>query len=386
MCREGKEESWDRRSTTTPRLTTLEDGVEVLVLLQTDVLTFLVDGELCLQIHDVRLRDTDASGWSPRIDVHPTGADVSNIQVATLNEHEALRHVLFGRWEREAIEHFKAMGAEIICGPTVSAPATVPEFRVKSIDFTHFDPWNDSPDITDDDLRKLTSCSALEFFATFTAGQLTDDGLACFQNHPELAILVLHHTKFGGAGLQHLVSCSKLTELDLYSCELRDNQVEGIGTLKSLQVLNVYGDRLTDEGLRVLKDIPDLQSLSVGVSVNGSFLKDLPANHSLETLEAAGSRFSNQPLEELRKFSHLRRLDLEGCDVSDEGCKHLACLRSLYALNLRGTHVGNLTLEALRDLDKLDYLNVCNTRVTADGIRALQENLPRLEVIHSLQE
>ena len=60
----------------------------------------------------------------------------------------------------------------------------------------------------------------------------------------------------------------------------------------------------------------------------------------------------------LSELANLQRLDLRGSHVTDSGLQHLEGLASLHAL----------------------YLN--NTKVTAEGVKRLQQALPDCEIRH----
>ena len=64
--------------------------------------------------------------------------------------------------------------------------------------------------------------------------------------------------------------------------------------------------------------------------------------------------------------------------------KNLSELRNLEYLNLYQTQVSNKGLAHLSGLKKLQKIFLWDTKVTADGVRRLQESLPRLIVSQGL--
>ncbi len=61
--------------------------------------------------------------------------------------------------------------------------------------------------------------------------------------------------------------------------------------------------------------------------------------------------------------------------------KHLKRLSGLYELHLDVTEVTDVGLEYLNELDNLQWLKLWHTKVTKDGVRKLQRQLPNCSIL-----
>ena len=66
-------------------------------------------------------------------------------------------------------------------------------------------------------------------------------------------------------------------------------------------------------------------------------------------------------------------------NLDNEGLKQLAALTELKALWLTGTDITDDGIVHLCRLKQLEELDVANTRVTASGLRTLQQSLEQLQ-------
>jgi uncharacterized membrane protein len=98
-------------------------------------------------------------------------------------------------------------------------------------------------------------------------------------------------------------------------------------------------------------------------------------------LDLARTRVSDAGLDELARFTALRRLHLEGTAIGDAGLAHLAGLRRLEYLNLWGTRTSDAGLAHLAGLTALRRLYLWRTATTAQGVERLRAALPELTVV-----
>ena len=87
-------------------------------------------------------------------------------------------------------------------------------------------------------------------------------------------------------------------------------------------------------------------------------------------------------LEQLKGLTSLRRLNLDGGEVTDAGLEHLKGLTSLEELDLSHTQVTDAGLKHLKGLASLEYLGLCCNKVSNEGVKKLQEALPNCQIIH----
>jgi hypothetical protein len=147
--------------------------------------------------------------------------------------------------------------------------------------------------------------------------------------------------------------------LDTHCCSMNDAELKELAGLKSLQSLNLGGALLlSDAGLKELAPLTNLQGL---------YLFYTPV--------------TDAGLKELAGLKNLRALDLSHTRVEGPGLKELAGLKNLQALNLNCTEVNDAGLKELARLKSLRWLSLHRTKATAEGIAALQKELPGCKIM-----
>jgi hypothetical protein len=112
--------------------------------------------------------------------------------------------------------------------------------------------------------------------------------------------------------------------------------------------VRLYKSRATDADLRLIGKLRGVRMLSL-----------------------SSPNVSDAGLHELRSW-RLLHLDLDNCQITDEGIQHLrecAELKQLKSLDLSGTAVGDKTAQQLAsEFPQLQHLDLSETRVTSQGI------------------
>ena len=168
----------------------------------------------------------------------------------------------------------------------------------------------------------------------------------------------------------NLYDCHTLTDKSIHA--FADKSIDDSFNLNSLQSLHLESDdsnlynKITDHGLKPLKNLVSLQSLSLNLScsqISDAGLEHLKSLNSLQSLNLSNChQISDVGLEHLKGLNSLQSLNLSGCyQISDVGLEHLKGLNSLQSLNLSGCYqISNTVLEFLKDLDSLQSLNLSN--------------------------
>jgi Leucine rich repeat/Leucine Rich repeat len=136
---------------------------------------------------------------------------------------------------------------------------------------------------------------------------------------------------------------TKLTELDLqFTRELHDNDLTALRHLSSLQRLDLGSCWISEFGLRALATLTQLRDLDLegALSLNkmtgvGGLLCGLSLLSSL-SLACSRDSVTDADLVQLAALSNLLTLDLESCDVTDEGLATLLPLPALQHVRLEG--------------------------------------------------
>lgn len=184
--------------------------------------------------------------------------------------------------------------------------------------------------------------------------------------------------------IRHLTG---LRMLSLNSVGLMETGLEHLRSLRSLTGLELTQFPLGSRGLAVLKDLPNLEYLSLNTGLTDTGLKEVAQISSLRWLSIIDGRMWGPGLGELAKLPRLERLCIQQSrgQISD---RHVACLeglRNLKSLTFWSEGCNPLTdaslssIAKLKDLEELHFIRVM-PRFTAAGVAHLKA-LKRLKTI-----
>jgi CHAT domain-containing protein/tetratricopeptide (TPR) repeat protein len=176
------------------------------------------------------------------------------------------------------------------------------------------------------------------------------------------------------AGLKELKELKSLERLGLNGTQVTDAGLKELRELKSLQDLDLGGTQVTDAGLTELKQLKSLQWLYLlGTRVTDAGLKELKELKSLKALSLNRTQITDAGLTELKELKSLHTLDLSGTKLTDAGLKELKELKGLRLLHVADTKVTDGGLKELKELKSLQNLNLGGTKVTDAGLKELKE-------------
>ncbi|MDR3110748.1 MAG: hypothetical protein LBU65_13855 [Planctomycetaceae bacterium] len=188
----------------------------------------------------------------------------------------------------------------------------------------------------------------------FESGQKIGDGFETL-----LSIDLADCKSVGDAELDVIGSIATLKRLNLARTGLIDDSLIKLSTLKQIEWLDLSGNKLTFDSL------PHLTTLS----------------GTLQTLRLNDFKWGQRGLEPLKKFVNLRNLSLSRSVVSDTDSGAFIMLGKLESLTINNTNASDKVLEILGTLTTLRSLDLRETRVTNNGVKALQKKLPELNVV-----
>lgn len=240
---------------------------------------------------------------------------------------------------------------------------------------------------------------------------------------PKLRRLDLSHTRISDEGLLQLKTAPAITELNLYYSEwITDQGVTAIRNWKQLKRLNLRGTRISDGSLALVAKLPALEALDIAnTQITDNGLDHLITLTNLKELSLGRSRLSENALEVLRMLPTLTYLDLSGAratppdmsrrrggvgSLNDETLRALAELKELRTLKLGYSDISVAGLGALSALDKVEklglesckglddtaigelvkwkslkYVDLQDTRITADGVALLRQAKPGIMIL-----
>ena len=142
-----------------------------------------------------------------------------------------------------------------------------------------------------------------------------------------------------------------------------------------------FKKKVTDAGLVHLKDLTNLQSLSLAnTQVTDAALVHLKGMTNLQSLSLADTQVTDAALVHLKGMTNLQSLSLANTQVIDAGLLHLKGMASLWDLSLGYTQVTDAGLAHLKEIASLEFLELDGTQVTDTGIADLGKALPSCEI------
>jgi hypothetical protein len=148
-----------------------------------------------------------------------------------------------------------------------------------------------------------------------------------------------------------------------------DADVQQIPQLKHVVGLSLTNcAELSDQGLAVLRRLPELRSL------------DLSRHPSPYQIHKNPRALTDAALAHVEGLRRLRELSLSGTSITDAGLARLKSLSELEVLDLTDTHITDAGLRHLKGLKRLRLLVLDSPDVTQAGRDELQAALPELEM------
>jgi len=194
---------------------------------------------------------------------------------------------------------------------------------------------------------------------------------------PHVTNVAVMGDKVTDAGLRNLKEFKSLQELWFYDPKITDaslKELKDLKEIKSLWALGFQNTRITDAGLKDLKELKSLKLLDLSRTlVTGTGLKDLKELQNLQTLKLGGSKVTDDGLKDIKEFKGLRKLELNDTQITDAGLKDLKTLTGLKELDLSDTKITDAGLKDLKELKGLKRLDLIGVQITDAGLKDLKE-------------
>lgn len=267
-----------------------------------------------------------------------------------------------------------------------------------------------SSTLSDDGLKVVSQLPAVEFLDLGEATGFTDDGLKHVAACPKLKEVHFRLTPLTGAGFPHLAASRTLEVLQLRRMKLTDAGMTGLARVPNLKELWLVDTAVTDAGVKNLAATKSLENFflifdrptpgdpisdrtlecvagagtlkNIGLGSSGrpdeltdDGLRHLAGLKQLEDLSLSGKKLTGSGFRHLAG-GNLKRVHLGygGTDggITDDGLAGVAKLATLQLLNLWGNKaVSDAGLAHLKNLTNLETLNLQDTGVTGPGLAHL---------------
>jgi hypothetical protein len=138
--------------------------------------------------------------------------------------------------------------------------------------------------------------------------------------------------------------------------------------------------KFTDGDLQRLSELPGIRSLTLAhVPITDTGLAHLHGLANLQCLQLDDLPVTDAGLAQVSRLK-IKNLSLRGTKITDEGLRHLGRLESVYQISIDSPIITDAGLAHLSGLTGLRYLSLNHSRVTVDGIAALQRALPTVQI------
>lgn len=223
-------------------------------------------------------------------------------------------------------------------------------------------------------LRSLCFCDML----------IDDTSLGPISNLVELRQLEMRNTVVRGSGLRLLGNLRNLESLALVCNDLKEG-IEEVAKLQKLRKLSLHGSVATDDKLREIAKLSELEILDLGqweLADHAAF-KALTRLQRLRRLYLENSKMTDAALKELPHFPQLETLILDSMVMTDKGISEFARMDHLCNLELRcGEGVTDKGLAAFAKLTKLRTLSLTGDGITKKGVADLRIAIPKCNITH----
>jgi prepilin-type N-terminal cleavage/methylation domain-containing protein len=191
--------------------------------------------------------------------------------------------------------------------------------------------WIGGGATTDDDRQRVAVGAVFDIEKGMATGPnnlavRVDDLMMVLRTQSGIKTLQLGGNTMTDKSLESIADLTSLTELVLWwATEITDAGVAHLSRLRRLQLLDISLSRVTDEGVRSLAMLPELEELGLQ------------------------GKFTDKSLLYLSRAGHLKSLRLHGgeCEFGDEGLRHLEGLKDLRRLVLENAKVSEAAKERL---------------------------------------
>ncbi len=213
-------------------------------------------------------------------------------------------------------------------------------------------------------------------------GIRTGTGFAQLEKLTALEMLALPNHRFSDDDLSHLAGMTKLKQIALIGPQITDKGLAHLAGMRQMDSLQLINTKITT--LEPIRGLTQLKELMLnGSPIGDEGLSPLAGLTSLQSLQMGGTQITDAGIAHFSTLSNLTTLDLERTRVGDAGVRLLLDLPRLMSLNLDDTRVTDAGLVELADRisrGPLQSLDVHGARVTPDGVDALREKLPQVDV------
>lgn len=150
-----------------------------------------------------------------------------------------------------------------------------------------------------------------------------------------------------------------------------------------LEVVQALRDQLlTIQRIQQGEDRLWIKFSAVAPTAGDDFVDQLlPLSNFVVWLDLARTQITDASMSTVGKMVNLEELNLNACEITDEGIKQLEGLSKLKKLNLSGTLVSEAALPTLLKLEALEAIYLFRTQWTPEGVAVLRRIKPDVTIV-----
>jgi hypothetical protein len=196
----------------------------------------------------------------------------------------------------------------------------------------------------------------------------------------EVKYVSLGDSKITDKGLATILNCTNLTYLDLNGTGVTDEGVKKLTAFKKLNELSLKGAKVTGVGLEAISGLLLRRLAMEGCELSEDAFKAFGKMTTLEQLWLTNTKMKAEWLKHIATLPQLKELTLMGADFDDEAVKHVTTMPSLQDLTLNFTKLGDTGFQKLVKLPKLQALLVDGTKVSKEVYLKAKKDHPKLRL------
>ncbi len=182
--------------------------------------------------------------------------------------------------------------------------------------------------------------------------------------------------------LARLAALPEILSLGLENTIIAEPDWRNISKFPKLQYVLLGHSNITDDGVKYLSQLPELDTLSMGNTreITDAAIPHISKMPKLTNLKLGSTNITDQGLRKLAPVSKLDILELPNLKVTSVGVESLKNIPSLKIVTLDWTNVDDQALDFLAVLPNLQVLQLSRTQVTAAGMQRFREQHPNCAV------
>lgn len=259
----------------------------------------------------------------------------------------------------------------------------VQKIRKTNVAYSEALQWRSANDAVDKMILSDLKHDPMRVRAAYARLEMSERGMESISRMSKLRELILSESTVEDKHLKYLEKLP-LTYLNLFGTKISDQGMSSISKIRTLEVLSLGATEVTDVGIKKLVDLKKLRIVDLSATaVTDSGIDALSALSELNKLTLADTHITETGLRALCKLSQLTLLDLGGVKATPAKMQALGELKNLNAIVLLRSELNDASIKSLNNLD-LTIMELSKNPFTDSGLRHLK-NFRKLKDLRILE-